>query len=187
MANPLEALSAHLAKNVAGLREQRRLTQGQLARLAGIPRSTLTYVESGNGNPSLVNLVRLSQALQVTIEELLAPPRHTTELIRYADLPVTKKGGGLAKVMKLIPGATPGIILERMEIAPKGRLGGVPHLSGTKEYFTCLSGEIELTVAGKAHCLAAGDLLAFPGDQPHSYYNPGSKTLVGISVVALVS
>ncbi len=71
----------NLAANVAALRRTKRLTQRQLAELSGIPRSTVTNIESGGGNPSLSNLVRLSAALGVGVEELLAAPRTDCLLI----------------------------------------------------------------------------------------------------------
>ena len=187
MSNELERLARYLAKNLTALRENRRLTQGQLARLAGIPRSTLTYLESGRGNPSLANLAKISQTLQVSLEELLAKPRESSQLLRYADLPRQVKGKGLATVLPLLPEKLAGIQLERMELSPRGRIGGTPHLAGTREFFTCVTGRIAITVGEVTHRLETGDVLAFPGDQPHSYHNEGASKVVGISVVALAS
>jgi len=59
-----------------------------------------------------------------------------------------------------------------VDFAPDARLGGTPHPPGTREYFTCLEGLVEIIVAGQPHDLNAGDVLAFPGNTPHSYHNP---------------
>ena len=67
--------ASHLARNLAGLRHARALTQEALARSAKVPRSTVASLESGAGNPSLVVLVKVAQALGVPIDELLASPR----------------------------------------------------------------------------------------------------------------
>jgi len=80
-----------------------------------------------------------------------------------------------------------GFQMERMELEPRARLGGTPHLGGTREFFTCVSGEITLSVGTDAHVLKPGDVLAFPGDQPHAYQNSGPGRAVGISLVALAS
>ena len=71
----------YLAKNVEALRRLRQMSHNQLAQLAEIPRSTLTHIESGSGNPSLQNLLKVAQALQVSIEELLSPPREEVTYI----------------------------------------------------------------------------------------------------------
>src|SRR5437762_801233 len=67
--------ASHLARNLVNLRRTRGLTQDMLAREAGVPRSTIANLESGDGNPSLAVLVKVAQALAVPIDELLASPR----------------------------------------------------------------------------------------------------------------
>lgn len=44
---PIEALAGNLAANLRYIRERRGLTQVQLARLANLPRSTVSQVETG--------------------------------------------------------------------------------------------------------------------------------------------
>ena len=41
------------------------------------------------------------------------------------------------------------MVIDRMELPPGGRMAGVPHTPGTREYLTCESGEIVLAVAGE--------------------------------------
>jgi quercetin dioxygenase-like cupin family protein len=63
---------------------------------------------------------------------------------------------------------------------------GTPHLPGTREFFTCLGGKVTIFVAGVQHDLAAGDVLAFPGNLPHFYQNPDAqRSAHGVSVVIL--
>ena len=178
-------LAGRLAANLAKFRKERRMTQARLAEGAGVPRSTIANFESGGGNPSLKNLAALASGLQISIEELLARPRGEVELIRAKDLPRSERGQGSVRLFRLLPDALKGLQMEKMEILPGGFMRGVPHMRGAKEYLTCLSGEIRVTVAGEDHTLRAGDLLAFPGDQPHVYHNPGRATSAAISVVAL--
>ena len=44
------------------------MTQAELAKRAGIPRTNMTSVESGNYNPSLEMLVRIAAALGMTLQ-----------------------------------------------------------------------------------------------------------------------
>jgi mannose-6-phosphate isomerase-like protein (cupin superfamily) len=48
------------------------------------------------------------------------------------------------------------------------------HVRGTKELLQVHEGSVALEVGGDSLTLGAGDALAFPGDVPHSYANPGS-------------
>ncbi|MBI3803086.1 MAG: helix-turn-helix transcriptional regulator [Nitrospirae bacterium] len=185
MANGLNQVSKNLALSIVTLRGKRGLTQAALARLADVPRSTVTHLESGAGNPSLINLVRIAAALRVSVEELLAAPRANCKLIRADEMPARRSRQGVSAIYKLLPDAIPGMEMDRMEIALGGRIGGVPHVGGTKEYLTVVQSEITVHVAGEAFCVRSGDVLAFPGDQAHSYQNTGREKAVGFSVVVL--
>jgi transcriptional regulator with XRE-family HTH domain len=178
-----EALAERLARNVRQLRESRGLTQGQIARLAGLPRATWGHLETGAANPTLAVLDKVATALQVPIEELTAAPRSLGRLYPKGALRLRRQGDGV--VQQLLPDPIPGMLIDRMEIPARGRIPGVPHMPGTREYFTCESGRVELAVSGETHRLQPGDVLVFRGDQRHSYRNPGPETAVGYSVVML--
>lgn len=185
MAEVLHSISRYLAQNLVLLRSKRELSQLALSKLAGVPRSTITHLESGEGNPSLQNLVRVAGALQVSIEELLSRPRADCKLIKAQDVPKHRRAQSMAQVSKLLPDPIPGMELDRMEIEPGGRMGGIPHTSHTKEYLVCIQGVVEVQVAGERFEVSPGDVLAFPGDQPHSYRNLSKGKADCFSVVVL--
>jgi transcriptional regulator with XRE-family HTH domain len=176
-------LSSRLGRNIRQLRESRGLTQEQMAKVSGIPRATWGHLESGAANPTLSVLHRVAAALQVPIEELTAEPRASCRYYPRRSLAVRRQGD--AELRKLLPDPIPGMLIDRMEIPPGGRMTGVPHMPGTREYLTCESGQIRLAVAGEQWTLAAGDVVVFRGDQRHSYGNPGTRPAVGYSVVLL--
>lgn len=177
-----DASAQHLARNLRRLREERGLSQQQMSALSGIPRPTWASLESGSANPTLAVLTKAAAALQVSIEELIGPPRTACQLFRAAEVPVKRRGGAL--VRKLVPESIPGLDIVRMEIEPGGSMAGTPHTPGTREYLTCERGSVELVVAGELHRLSPGDALVFRGDQKHSYRNPGRVPAVAVSVVA---
>jgi len=177
--------AAHLARNLVSLRHTRTLTQDALARAAVVPRSTIANLESGTGNPSLVVLVKVAQALGVPIDELLASPRAMVRRWPAAELASRSKGRGVT-IRDLVPEPVPDEMMEVLDFAPGAVMGGTPHLPGTREFFTCLDGRVNLMVAGDRYSLDAGDVLAFPGNLPHSYQNAdGVAPARGVSVVVL--
>jgi transcriptional regulator with XRE-family HTH domain len=177
------ALADHLARNIKLLRQTRGLTQQQMAGISGLPRATWSNLESGAANPTLSVLYRVSAALQVPLEELVATPRAEAKLYRRDSLPERRRGK--VTVRSLVPDATVGTTLERIDLPPGSRLVGVPHTPGTREYLSCETGEIELVASGEAYRLGPGDVVVFRGDQRHSYSNPGRARAVGYSVVLL--
>lgn len=176
-------IGATLGKNIKLLREARGFSQQQIAGLAGVPRATWSHLESGSANPTLSVLHRAAAALQVSIEELISTPRAACRLYPKGTLPTRSPGQVL--VQKLLPDPIPGMEIDRLEMAPGGRMTGVPHTPGTREYLTCEAGEILLIVGGEKLTVATGDVAVFRGDQRHSYHNPGRRPAVGYSVVVL--
>jgi XRE family transcriptional regulator, regulator of sulfur utilization len=177
-----EAIADNLANNVRQLREARGLSQAKIAQIAGIPRPTWTNLESGAANPTLAILVRVADALQVRLEELLAPPRTAARLFPAQSLPTRTRGK--VTVRKLLPETVAGMEIERMELPVGGRMTGVPHTPGTREYLTCETGSLELSVAGERYELTPGDVVVFRGDQKHGYRNAGATPAVAYSVIA---
>ena len=176
-------IGATLGRNIKQLREARGFSQQQIAKLAGVPRATWSHLESGDANPTLGVLHRAAAALQVSIEELISSPRAACRL--YARGTLSERSPGQALVRKLLPDPIPGMEIDRIEVAPGGRMTGVPHTPGTREYLTCEAGEILLVVSGERIRLESGDVAVFRGDQRHSYHNPGRRPAVGYSVVVL--
>jgi transcriptional regulator with XRE-family HTH domain len=63
---------AIVAKNVRKLRQQRKLTQEQLAFAAAIDLTYLGGIERGRRNPSLMVMARIAEALGVSLPKLLS-------------------------------------------------------------------------------------------------------------------
>lgn len=175
--------SRALSVNVLALRKKKGLSQEQLSQHAQIPRSTITHMESGSGNPSLANLCKLAAALSVSIEELLSQPRSECSLIPSSEVPVLSRGGGKVLLHKLMPDKVRGIEIDRIELQPQASMGGKPHLVGSKEYLTTLTGVVVVSLSGNSYSVTPGDVLAFPGDQKHAYRNGGAKLAIALSVV----
>ena len=177
--------ASHLARNLASLRHTRSLTQDALAKAAAVPRSTIANLESGAGNPSLVVLVKVAAALGVPIDELLASPRALVRRWPASEVATRQKGRGVS-IRELVPEPVPDEMMEVMDFEPGAVMGGTPHLPGTREFFTCLDGHVNLMVAGTRYDLGEGDVLAVPGTQPHSYQTADALAPArGVSVVVL--
>jgi transcriptional regulator with XRE-family HTH domain len=59
--------------NVLFRRAQKRLSQAELAREAGVSRTVLSGIENGDHNPTLDILEKLATALETTVVQLLTP------------------------------------------------------------------------------------------------------------------
>jgi transcriptional regulator with XRE-family HTH domain len=178
-------LGERIAANIRELRSARGLTQQQMAKLSGLPRATWQHLESGGANPTVSVLHRVALALQISVEELISPPRAACRFYAAGSLP--RKTRGQVAIAHLLPDHIPGVMIDRLELPPRAAMSGVPHTQGTREYLTCESGEIRLTVGGEHWTLQHGDVVVFRGDQKHGYSNPGVKPAIGYSVVLLAT
>src|ERR1700742_688351 len=61
------------------------LSLTELAKRAGIAKSTLSQLENGTGNPSLETLWALGNALGVPLSRLIDPPRSDIRVIRAGE------------------------------------------------------------------------------------------------------
>src|SRR5689334_25015568 len=110
-----DRVAGYLARNLASLRHARTLTQGALAKSAGVPRSTIANLESGVGNPSLTVLVKVAGALGVPIDELLGAPRAKVRKWAAADIAAQAKGRGVT-LRPLVPEPVPEEVLTVMDL-----------------------------------------------------------------------
>lgn len=70
----MDEYARNLAHNLRFHRQSRRLTQGDLAELAGVSRSTVSRLERGEGDWKPSTVGRLARALRVRPEELSGAP-----------------------------------------------------------------------------------------------------------------
>jgi len=173
--------ASNLALSLKQLRSVRGLTQLKLAQLSGVPRPTIANLETGGANPTLQVMTRIAAALQVSLEELVSPPRAMARLYKADQL--RSKVRGKVVVRQLLPDTIPGVVVERMWMPKGAAMKGVPHKPGTREYLTCESGHVQLTASGELYRLEPGDVVIFRGDQKHGYANIGRSQAVAYSVV----
>src|SRR3989338_8110314 len=62
-----------ISTNLKRLRSSRGMTQGTLAKRAGLSRIAYSNVENGKANPRVNNLQQLAEALEVSMQELVTP------------------------------------------------------------------------------------------------------------------
>ncbi|NOJ99781.1 helix-turn-helix transcriptional regulator, partial [Corallococcus coralloides] len=74
-----------IARSLVRERSRTGLSLAEVARRAGIAKSTLSQLESGNGNPSLETLWALCVALDIPFARLLEPQAQKTQVLRRGE------------------------------------------------------------------------------------------------------
>lgn len=176
----LEATTRRLAASLRALREAHGLSIGALAQRARLSKSTVSNIESGEGNPSLEVLWQLAGALDVPLGTLLGvETRSTSTIIRAGQGAVIDSPSGV-RVGLLVAADRP----HRTEVLSLDFTPGVDyhaegHAPGTEEVLYCIEGRLHVGPAGHEVTLEARDAARFPADTAHRYHAPtGARALL---------
>jgi transcriptional regulator with XRE-family HTH domain len=67
----MDEISKKLGQNIKRIREQKKMTQGDICRALNLDRGYISSIESGKRNPTLSTIKKLADALKVSVDELL--------------------------------------------------------------------------------------------------------------------
>ena len=81
MSQPIEII----AKGLTRERQRAGLSLAEVARRAGVAKSTLSQLEAGQGNPSIETLWALCVALNIPFARLMEEPSNQVQVIRCGD------------------------------------------------------------------------------------------------------
>src|ERR1700684_637276 len=119
------------------------LSLTDLAKRAGIAKSTLSQLENGVGNPSLETLWALAQALGIPLSRLVDPPGAGIQVIRAGEgavMHAERAAYDAALLSSCPPGARRDIY--RVIGQPGGPHLARPHMPGTMEHLILGSGRV---------------------------------------------
>lgn len=169
----LDQLATNIAANLKRLREARQMSQQRLSDVSGVPRPTLANLESGGANPTLSVMLKVSEALQVPLEELLRQPVPAISHRKAAALPSTNRAG--VSVVRLMGEASAGHGFERVQLKPQARWSVRPQELGSRFYLYCEMGEVLLTASGESCAVRAGETAILNSDLGFAVTNRGKK------------
>jgi transcriptional regulator with XRE-family HTH domain len=159
-----------IARALRRERDRAGLSLTELARRAGIAKSTLSQLEGGNGNPSVETLWALVVALGVPFSRVVDPQPAPIRVIRAGTGPAipSREAPFAATVLSTCP---PGARRDLHVIAlePGAARVAESHIPGTVEHLVITAGRVRCGPVNGEVELDVGDYACFPGDVPHSY------------------
>lgn len=163
---PIQIVAASINRE----RSRAGLSLSQLAKRAGIAKSTLFSLETGVGNPSIETLWSVAHALNVPVSRLMDVPRPNIQLIRAHDgqAAASDQGNYLAALLSASPPNTRRDIY-RLAVQPGEPKISDPHLPGTVEHMVITAGRALAGPVGDPVELGPNDYLMYPGDAPHLF------------------
>ncbi|MFE2039395.1 helix-turn-helix domain-containing protein [Streptomyces sp. NPDC059477] len=171
---PLDWIAGALRRE----RTRAGLSLSELAKRAGIAKSTLSQLEAAAGNPSMETIWALAVALGVPFSALVEPPAPAVRVIRAGQGPAVRSGqtGYSAALLSASPPGARRDVYD-VQIEPGPAHESEPHIPGTVEHLVVAAGRVKAGPRGAEEELDAGDYMTYRGDVAHSYRGlvPGTR------------
>ncbi|MFC9843054.1 helix-turn-helix domain-containing protein [Streptomyces sp. NPDC060223] len=183
----LDLLTQSLARNVKRWRTERGFTLDALAARAGVSRGMLIQIEQARTNPSLGTVVKIGDALGISITTLLDYEQGPKVRIVPAEQAVRLWHTDAGSYNRLLAGTEAPGPLEMWDwrLMPGEGSPSDPHPTGTVELLHVTAGELTLTVDGIEHRVPAGASASFEANTPHTYGNDSDAPVEMIMTVSV--
>jgi transcriptional regulator with XRE-family HTH domain len=162
---PQQAIAEALRRE----RQRAGLSLTELARRAGLAKSTLSQLESGTGNPSVETLWGLCLALDVPFSRLVEPARPSVAVIRAGSGPTVGSSIASYHATLLASGAASRHDLYFIAAEPGPGRESDPHMPGVVEHVVLTAGSALVGLRDAPVSLEPGDYIRYPGDMPHVF------------------
>jgi transcriptional regulator with XRE-family HTH domain len=161
---PRDAADLRLAQRLRDLRQARRWSLDELARLSGVSRASLSRIENGEVSPTASVLGRLAGAHGLTFSRLIAEiEADTPALVARADQPEwVDPATGFRRRSVSPPSPDYDCELLHCELPAGARIDyPLPPRIGLEHHLYLQDGALDLTIEGIVHRLKAGDCLRY--------------------------
>ena len=188
-----QVLSGQLGKTIQRLRKAYNLSLSELAEQSGVAKSIISQIERNETNPTLATIWRLSQALDVSIERVLATGDEEPFIDKSSrpDTPILVSDDGKMR-LAIIGWIKTVEWLQWYDVQADagGVLDSEAHQRGSVECLSVLDGEFEVEVGGVTQRARGGETLRYRCDRPHVVRcvgdTPGRATMVCILKAAVM-
>jgi transcriptional regulator with XRE-family HTH domain len=175
-----------VGENIRQLRQHNGLTMRDLAEKSGVSRRILSYIELGQGNPSLVTISKIARALDTDFASLAYSRSGTHGLPELsADRIEVRKTNETATAWSSTKGShgtlvvastlRPSAEIWDWTLQPDDHYDAEPDPPGSEELFLVLSGTLTLGVGEYGHVLHEGFSARLATDRAYSYHNHGDR------------
>jgi DNA-binding XRE family transcriptional regulator len=164
-----------IAQAVQRLRTERSWTLNELAARSGISRRLIVQLEQAQANPSIGTLLRLADAFEVTLGEVLPEQPAATMGVRSAGDTLQLWAGPQGGACMLLVSHGP-LELWSWTLKPGEGYESKPHRPGSVELLSVTAGILDLDVGRETISLSAGDGAWFEAATAHAYRNPTRST-----------
>ena len=177
-----------IADRLAEHRKLNGLTLEELAQRASLTKSYLSKLERGLSSPTIATVLKLAEALKVTVDQLIAPRRPESEIlhVKAADrVPFSRSAEHHGYTYEAIATERADKSMMPFIMMPPFAIKDGPMSSHAgEELIFVVAGEMEVVFEDRTVRMAAGDSLYFNASIPHRSRSLGKTQAQALVVVS---
>ncbi len=185
---PPEESANDLGKTIQRLRKAYNMSLGDLSEQSGVAKSIISQIERNETNPTISTVMRLSKALDTTIDEVLRGEASSLFLEHQpkSAVPILESQDGLCRLAIVGPlNLVDHFQWYDFHAKTGGILKSSPHPVGTIEHLYLVKGQLMVTTGEETKHLNAGEALRFRADVAHKIENTGNTEAHAIMMLSL--
>ena len=176
----------HFGRRLRTLRAAKKLTLDQLSKMAGVSKAMLSQIEQDKVNPTVAVMLKISNAMKISISDLLEAPKtyNVIKIIAGSEKNYTFRSDKSCNIRTLSPlELEKAIEFYRLTLEPTGELLSAPHFPGTEEILYLAKGRLLVTSGEQQVKINKGDSIHYRADLPHSLRNTGRGRVEAFMIV----
>ncbi len=176
-------ITAIIAENLKGLRLERNLSLGQLAKNCGVSKVMLSQIEKGDTNPTINTVWKIAKGLKVPYTALLEQQKSSLQVLQKIHTEIQADEQQHYRIYCYYPNsASRDFELFQIELDEGHSYASVGHSPKSFEYIMVLQGTLTLTIKEESFALTIDDSITFPAAAEHVYTNSGQGILKAVII-----
>lgn len=166
----------HVGTNIRSLRDERDLSQQDLADQAGVSRRTIAALETGQVNISLAKLDAIAVVLGVDFRTIVSAPEHKEQALVNVLAWQGDKEESKATLLASVPSRSQ-VELWTWSLAVGESYIAEADAEGWQELIYVLEGELTIQFTDRIKIIPAGSSFSFESSVTYNYINSGNQVL----------
>lgn len=168
-------------------RNDKNISLRELAAKVELSASFLSQIEQGKASPSIENLKKIANSLDVKVGYLIDEEEdleRNVQFLRSEEIRYAESKGSNTKLSLLVNLREKNIEPIMYEIAPNGESGKDFYSHAGEEFVYIIEGELEVYIEDTTYHLRKGDMLYFKSNIRHRFKNKTKKQVKALWVVS---
>ncbi len=168
----MDTLNELIAENLKKIREAKKLSLDNVAKLSGVSKSMLDQIERGEANLTLSSIWKIANGLKISFTQFVSIADADIEVVDMFDMNPLLEDEGRVIIYPVFPfDNSRRFEVYSLTIKPGGCLSIKPHLPGTEEFIRVHSGKLILCLENKEFIIDKDNSIRFKSDIFQLYKN----------------